>query len=121
MKRKETGQIGEQLAKNYLRKKGYCILETNYRAGKDEIDIVARQKDCLVFVEVRTKSNTEYGAPEESLTASKIRHMERAAVNYLEAHKNESGLWRIDLVAVELDIKNQPVRIEVIENAIDFW
>jgi putative endonuclease len=120
VKRKETGQLGEQLAKSFLQKKGYRIVETNCRCGKDEIDIIAYQKDYLVFIEVRTKSNLGYGLPEESLTVSKMRHMERAAINYLQSHDNVSALWRVDLVAVELDSKNKPLRIEVIENALEF-
>jgi putative endonuclease len=120
VKRKETGQIGEQLAKSFLSKKGYRIIETNCRCGRDEIDIIARQKDFLVFVEVRTKSNPEFGAPEESLTINKMRHMERAAIHYLQDHQQESELWRVDLVAVELDSANEPVRIELIENALEY-
>lgn len=120
MKRRETGKIGEQLAQNFLKKKGYRILETNCRCGRDEIDIVARQKDHLVFVEVRSKSNLDYGAPEESLTVNKMQHMERAAERYLQAHNYESELWRVDLVSIELDNSNKLLRIELIENALDY-
>ena len=120
MKRKETGTIGEQLAQNYLKKKGYRILETNCRCGRDEIDIVARQKDYLVFVEVRTKSNPDYGSPEESLTVHKMQHMESAAEHYLQAHKGEYELWRVDLVAIELDASSKLKRIELIENALEY-
>jgi putative endonuclease len=120
VKRKETGQLGEKLAQHFLKKKGYLILETNCRCGKHEIDIVARQKDCLVFIEVRTKSNLDYGNPEESITVNKMRHMERAAFHYLQSHNKMSDLWRVDMVAVELDASNQPVRIEIIENALEY-
>jgi putative endonuclease len=56
--RKETGNLGEKLARDFLKKKGYKIVETNYRCADGEMDIIAKQKDCLVFVEVRTKTGT---------------------------------------------------------------
>jgi putative endonuclease len=120
VQRKETGCLGEQLAKSFLQRKGYRIIETNCRCGRDEIDIVARQKDYLVFIEVRTKSSAEYGSPEESLTFDKMTHMERAALQYLQSHNMLSDPWRIDLVAVELDASSKPLRIELVENALEF-
>ncbi len=119
MKRKSTGALGEKLAQDFLKKKGYNILEANYRCREGEIDIVARQKDCLVFVEVRTKSNLEFGTPEESITTTKMRHLERAAQYYRQNHDKLPDSWRIDLVAIELDVNNKPKRIELIENAIE--
>ena len=118
MERKSTGAIGEKLARDFLKKKGYSILETNYRCREGEIDIVARQKDCLVFIEVRTKSNLEFGSPEESITATKIRHLERAAQHYCQNSNKSPDSWRIDFVAVELDLNHKLKRIELIENAI---
>lgn len=119
MKRKDTGILGEKLAKDFLKKKGYRILETNYRCHEGEIDIVARQNEYLVFVEVRTKSNLDFGTPEESITATKMRHLERAADHYKQNHVNSPANWRIDLVAVELDASNKLKRIDIIENAIE--
>ena len=63
MKRRDTGILGEKLARDFLRKRGYRILETNYRCPQGEIDIVAWHKDCLVFIEVRTKKSREFGSP----------------------------------------------------------
>lgn len=120
MKRKETGQLGEKLAQDFLKKKGYHIIETNCRCSRDEIDIIAYQRDWLVFIEVRTKSNLKFGTPEESITVSKMRHLERAAAYYLQSHSPASGLWRFDLVAVELDANSKPVRIEIIENVLEY-
>ena len=71
MKRKELGNIGEKLAKNFLKRKGYRIRETNFRCREGEIDIVAEQKDYLVFIEVRTKASFSFGKPEESITYAK--------------------------------------------------
>ena len=65
MKRRDTGIRGEKLAKDFLKKRGYRILETNYRCPEGEIDIVAKHQDSLVFIEVRTKTSLEFGSPEE--------------------------------------------------------
>jgi putative endonuclease len=118
MERKPLGDLGEQLAKDHLKKKGYKLIETNYRCHFGEIDIVARQKDCLVFVEVRTKSSLEFGSPEESLSPTKQKHMKKCGYYYLQKHKNLPENWRIDLVAVELDVFNNPTRIEILENIL---
>jgi putative endonuclease len=64
LKRIEKGKIGELLAQSFLKKKGYRIIETNYRCAAGEIDIVARQGESLVFIEVRTKTNLNFGSPE---------------------------------------------------------
>jgi putative endonuclease len=119
MERKTLGDLGEQLAKDHLKKKGYKVIETNFRCHSGEIDIVARQKDCLVFVEVRTKSTLEYGMPEESLSPTKQKHMIKCAYYYLQHHKKLPENWRIDLVAVELDPSNKLKRIEILENALE--
>jgi putative endonuclease len=117
--RKTLGDLGEQLAKNYLKKKGYKLIEANYRCHSGEIDIIARHKDCLVFMEVRTKSTTDYGTPEESLSATKQRHMIKSAYHYLQNHRNLPENWRVDLVAVELDALNKLKRIEILENVLE--
>ncbi len=118
MKRKDTGNLGEKLAKDFLKKRGYRVLETNCRYPEGEIDIVARHKDFLVFVEVRTKRSLAFGSPEESITWTKRGRMRAAAAHYQQTHDNLPPLWRIDVVAVELDQKGKPSRIELIENAV---
>ncbi len=118
MKRRETGILGEKLAVGVLRKRGYRILETNYRCPEGEIDIVARHKDYLVFIEVRTKTSLKFGTPEESITPAKMARLRTVAARYQQTHQNLPALCRIDVVALELDQKNNLVRIELIENAI---
>jgi putative endonuclease len=119
MKRKDLGNKGEQLALNFLKKKGFRVLETNYRCPRGEIDIIARQKECLVFVEVRTKTNLAFGSPEESITNAKKRHLESAVNHYLQNQAKMPPSWRIDLVAIEIESDNKLKRIEHIENAIE--
>lgn len=118
MNRKDTGNLGEKLARDFIQKRGYRILETNYRCPEGEIDIVARHKDFLVFVEVRTKRSLAFGSPEESITWTKRERLRTVAAHYLQTHDNLPPLWRIDVVAVELDRNGKPSRIELIENAV---
>jgi len=118
MKRRDTGILGEKLAGDFLKRRGYHILETNYRCPYGEIDIVARDKDSLVFIEVRTRRSAEFGSPEESITSAKKEKLRATAYHYQQNHDNLPPLWRIDFVAVELDQKGKPSRIELIENAI---
>jgi putative endonuclease len=118
MKRKELGNTGEKLARDFLKKKGYKIREANYRCREGEIDIVARKKDCLVFVEVRTKTGTAFGSPEESITFAKKERLIASSLTYLSEHEDLPESWRIDFVAVELDKNGKAKRIELIEKAI---
>ena len=118
MKRRDVGVLGEKLAGEFLKQRGYHILQTNYRCPEGEIDIVARHKDSLVFIEVRTKKSLEFGSPEESITAVKMGRLRAAAYRYQQAHDNLPASWRIDVVAIELDHKDKISRIELIENAV---
>jgi putative endonuclease len=118
MKRKETGDLGEKLAGNFLKKNGYKICQTNYRCPHGEIDIIATKKDYLVFIEVRTKKSAQFGTPEESITGSKKEKLIASALSYMDTRPlNQGQSWRIDFVAVELDRDNKATRIEIIENA----
>ena len=118
MKRRATGILGEKLAKDFLKKRGYRIREANYRCPEGEIDLIARHKDYLVFIEVRTKTSLEFGTPEESITPAKKERLRTVAAHYQQTHDNLPQLWRIDVVAIELDQKGKPSRIELIENAV---
>jgi putative endonuclease len=118
MKRRDTGILGEKLARDFLEKRGYHIIETNYRCPHGEIDIIAKHKDSLVFIEVRAKRSPEFGSPEESITPAKREKIRATAYHYQQTHENLPPLWRIDFVAVELDQRGKPSRIELIENAV---
>ncbi len=116
--RQNTGDLGEKLARDFLKKKGYRIIETNFRCRRGEIDIIARHKDFLVFVEVRSKRNLEWGTPEESITAGKKRRVKTAAFQYLRELEKQPKQWRIDVVVLEIDEAGKAKRIEHIESAI---
>ncbi len=118
MKRSETGVLGEKLAQDFLKKRGYRIIETNYRCLRGEIDIVARHKDCLVFIEVRTKSNLDFGSPEESISSTKQARMRTTAGFYLQSLPKMPASWRIDFVAVEMGKDGKARRIEIFESAV---
>ena len=118
MNRREVGILGEKLARDFLENRGYDILETNYRCPEGEIDIIARDKDNLVFVEVRAKTSSEFGSPEESITAAKMSRLRAVSSQYLQTHNDTPGSLRIDVIAVDLDKKGKPLRIELIENAV---
>jgi len=115
---RELGILGEKLARDYLRKRGYHILETNFRCPLGEIDIVARHKDALAFIEVRTRSTRDFGTPEESVTKAKQRKLSRLAEFYLKRHPELSSLPpRIDVVAVEMEGRKVR-RIDLIQDAL---
>jgi putative endonuclease len=118
MNRQEVGKLGEKLAQKFLKKRGYRVRETNFHCREGEIDIIAQQKDYLVFVEVRTKSNLDFGTPEESITQSKKGKLVSLALTYINNHQNLPPLWRIDVVVIEVDQRGKTKRIELIENAV---
>ena len=118
MTRRDTGLLGEKLAKDFLKKRGYHVLETNYRTPDGEVDIVAKQKDTLVFIEVRAKKSLNFGTPEESITPTKMERLRLVAEHYRQTHENLPPSWRIDVVAVVMDKRGKVQRISLIENAV---
>jgi putative endonuclease len=114
--RRSLGNRGEELAATYLEEKGYLVLQRNYRSGAGEIDIVAQDGDCLVFVEVRARSTKEYGTPEESITLSKAQRLIEVAQGYLQERGESAGGWRIDLVAIQW--RGDLYRLDHIVNAV---
>ncbi len=118
--RKKLGQRGEELAVAHLEKQGYFVRERNWRCTAGEIDIVAEDGGCLVFVEVRTRRGREYGSPEESVTPAKQSKLVEVAQTYLQEH-NWDGDWRIDVVAVEMTSRGKLLRVELIKNAVTDW
>ncbi len=111
--------MGEGLARDHLLANGYAILETNYRCQWGEVDIIARDEDCLVFVEVRTRRGASYGTPEESITKEKSQRLIDTAQSYLEERQISEQHWRIDLVSVELDRKGRLEPLRHIKNAVE--
>lgn len=117
--RQKLGRQGEQIAAIYLQCQGYTIVEHNWRCPLGEVDIVARDGDCLVFVEVRAWRPGQYGAPEASITPRKQARMLEVAQSYLQVAGLEDVDWRIDVVAIEMDNAAQVKRLNHICNAIE--
>ena len=97
----DTGKQGEALAKRYLEKKGYLILETNWRYRRAEIDIIAKDDEILVFVEVKTRSSAAFGQPEAFLNARQESLIIAAAAAYME-EKDYEGEIRFDVISILL-------------------
>ena len=103
------GQQGEEIAVDFLRRKGYVILDRNWRSGHKEIDIVARQGDIVIFVEVKARGNAFYGRPEEAVTRRKMHLLVMAADAYLRYNAIDLEV-RFDVIAITGTPQNPYVR-----------
>lgn len=101
-RRRQTGLIGEEIAAAHLRTLGYEIVARNVRTRYGELDIVARDGGCLVFVEVKTRRSAALGAPEEAVDARKLAQVATLAESYLATLSGPVPECRIEVVAVEL-------------------
>jgi len=115
--RRELGAFGERVAAAHLEAKGYRIRARNFRCREGEIDIVAEDGDCLVFVEVRTRRGDAFGTPAESVTVAKERRLLTVAKAYLQQHNDVPPNQRIDVVAVELS-RGRLLPVQHIEGAV---
>jgi putative endonuclease len=113
-----TGKEGEKIAVAYLKKNGYHIVEINFRCPIGEIDIVAKEKNDLVFVEVKTRKSIDLGYPEQAVGIRKQKKMSQLALWYLQKRKIDDANARFDIVAVTLIPNKNEVRL--IKNAFDF-
>ncbi|MCX6170043.1 MAG: YraN family protein [Ignavibacteriales bacterium] len=114
--KRKTGNYGEDLACKFLQQLGYQIVERNYFYGHGEIDIIVKDKDELVFIEVKYRTNDEYGPPELSISKGKQKLIRRTAEAYLFDKKISEQNCRIDLIAI-LHLKDEKPKINHIKNA----
>ncbi len=120
MGKNKLGVAGENSAVVFLKKKGYSILERNFRTKIGEIDIVAKEGKTLCFVEVKARMSTTQGVPQESVSFFKQRKLSRLALIYLKQHfQSIDQLARFDVVSVFLDEDGEE-QIQLIQNAFDF-
>ena len=117
--RRQLGKHGEEMARRHMENNGYTIVESNYRTGSGEVDLIARSDGVLTFVEVRTRRGAKFGSPEESITPDKRAHLVAVAQEYLAENDLQNVEWRIDVVAVELSPRGKFLRLDVIENAVE--
>ncbi len=112
----ETGEYGEELACQELVRQGYSILARRYRTRLGEIDIVAREGDTLVFVEVKTRTDVRHGSPLAAVSWDKQRRLTRMALDYLARSRTGGAPCRFDVVGVYLGVDTPP-RLELVRNA----
>jgi putative endonuclease len=117
MQKKELGKKGEEIALRFLKKRGYRVVEKNYVCKMGEMDIIAREKDTWVFIEVKTRTSTLFGPPQLAVNSSKQRQLSKVALNYLKEKKLEDTKARFDVVAILLEEKRE--EIELIRDAFD--
>ncbi len=115
-KEKELGRRGEEAAFQFLKRKGYRIIQKNYVCKMGEMDIIAKEKDTLVFIEVKTRTSSLFGPPQLAVNFSKQRQLSKVALNYLKEKRLGDVKARFDVVAILLDQKEE---VELIQNAFD--
>ena len=114
-KHNDFGRHSEIMAQNYLMSIGYKILETNWRSGHKEIDIIAKDENIIVFVEVKSRTNDIFAKPEDAVNFKKIKNIVRAANTYLISHKIENDS-RFDIITLLL-MPSGEYKIEHIKDA----
>ncbi|MGB9498483.1 MAG: YraN family protein [Dissulfuribacterales bacterium] len=115
--RQKFGKFGENLAARHLKKLGYKIICKNYRTKLGEIDIIAKQDDTIVFVEVKSRRTSTFGSPKYSITLKKQQQISKTALYYLKKTNQSDVCARFDVVTV--NSVNKKHDIEVIKNAFE--
>ena len=117
MTRRELGQRSERTAEDFLQRQRYAILARNYRCGLGEIDLIAQDRDVIVFVEVRSHTGERFGDPLESITFRKQRQIAKAALDYVMRQRVEDRPFRFDVIGILWD--GDTPRISHVKNAFD--
>jgi putative endonuclease len=103
----ELGKWGEDLAADYLQRKGYTIIERDWKSGKRDLDIIAQDGDVIVFVEVKTRRNRLYGEPEESVDYHKLQNLQQAISHYVK-FKHIRQEIRFDIISIVGTVGTDP-------------
>lgn len=117
-RRKDLGRLGEDAAAKHLANKGCTILERNYRIRSGEVDIIAKEAETLVFVEVKTRMSRRYGSPAESVNAGKRRRISAAALQYVS--ENGAGDMPARFDVIEVYAETEGLRLRHITDAFEF-
>jgi uncharacterized protein (TIGR00252 family) len=116
----QMGVWGEELAAAYLREKGYVILERDWHSLHRDIDIIAQQGDCIVFVEVKTRRSRDFGDPLQAINYQKQKNLQRAICHYIHYHKSDNP-WRFDVITIVGEMGSKMPEINHIEDfRLDF-
>ena len=103
----ELGKWGEDLAADYLQRKGYTIIERDWKSGRRDLDIVAQDGNVIVFVEVKTRRNSLYGQPEEAVDYRKLQSLQQA-INHYVKFRHISQEVRFDIISIVGTIGTEP-------------
>lgn len=112
----KTGKLGEQIAAEYLASKGYRILESNWRFGKAEIDIIAMKAKVLVFIEVKTRTSENYGKPEDFVSEHQQQLITQAASIYMNQIDHQWEV-RFDIIGLLVTSEAKLIRLDHLEDA----
>lgn len=115
----QLGKWGEDLAASYLREKGYVILERDWHSNHRDIDIIAQDKDCLVFVEVKARQNRMFAEPESAVNYQKLKNL-RLAINHYIKYRQIDMPWRFDVITVVGKLGCKEPEIQQIEDFVLF-
>lgn len=118
--RVNVAKIGESLAVKHLKARGCEILARNYRAIRGEIDIIVRDGEFTVFVEVKTRRSLKFGLPQAAVTWQKQRQISKVALAYLQTHNLLDAPCRFDVIAIQLSPQLELLNLEQIESAFEF-
>ena len=115
--RLDLGSLGEKLALKKIKRLGYKCLTRNFRCSLGEIDLIAKDGDCLVFIEIKTRRNRSIGFAKEAIDQRKMRQISKVALAYMKANNCCDVKSRFDVIAI--NIKGDKKEIEVIPNAFE--
>ena len=117
----KVGKIGESLAIEHFKAKGYKIRAQNYRTRLGEIDLIVQRGKRIAFVEVKTRRSSKFGLPQAAVTPTKQKQISKIALDYLQTHNLLDVPCQFDVVAIKLSWKFELIRLQHIENAFGFY
>lgn len=115
---KKLGAWGERKARAYLEGRGFEFLFANYRTPHGELDLIMRKGEQIHFIEVKTRSSTQFGFPEEAVDQNKANHLIASAENFLQENPDLDSGWQIDVVAIWVQKDRKKPEIKYFENAV---
>ncbi len=117
--RQHIGKHGEAIAARFLASRGFSVLRKNFITPFGEIDLVAKQAEYIVFVEVKTRISERFGTPLSAITTAKKKHILKNCRYYLARHNLCEAPCRIDVIGINIDAEGQPQVIKHVKNAIE--
>ena len=110
--KQKVGKYGEELARHYLKKKGYKIIDSNVKVSYQEVDIIARHGEDLIFVEVKTRTSLTLGQADEAVDSRKLNNLKEAVEYYVHEKKYDPARVRMDFIAIDIDKRRKIAKIK---------